>query len=485
MLTRKRMLALAGAGLVAGAASFAQAADTDLRGELEALKAEVATLRSQQNENWLNTRRSAEVKALVKEVLADADTRASLLEGGLTAGHNGKNFFLASEDGSFLLKVKGQIQFRYVANFQNDDDDVLTLPNTADTDEANTGFVVRRAKLSFSGHVASPKLGYEIQLSIDRGDNQALADKIKISYQINDCWSIWFGEDKAPFLREELVSSSKQLAVERSYVNEIFTLDRVQGVALDYNSDMLRASFMISDGMRSGDGSGSSNPFTQSDEFLAQVPGRNISKDFDEDASDIALTARVDLKLAGNWEQWDDFTAWEGEDTAVFVGAAIHWEEGESGETSFDNNSFLMWTVDAAIEIQRFNAFVALNGMHTDVERQAAATAQDYDIYGLVAQAGYQIPFNGEIVEPFIRYEWIDFDNAISSALPAPNTDNRVHMITVGGNYYFNKHSAKFTLDVVHAFDSLYIPSTGLGLLADGFQQEGQTVVRAQFQLLF
>ena len=76
-----------------------------LRAELDAVRAtnnqlqgEVAKLRNAGDENWLNERRAAEVKSLVKEVLADADTRASLLEGGMSAGHNGKNFFLASEE---------------------------------------------------------------------------------------------------------------------------------------------------------------------------------------------------------------------------------------------------------------------------------------------------------------------------------------------------------------------------------------------------
>ncbi len=491
------VLALGTSGLaLAGTTTPAESTQLDsLRQELaqlrqsnNSLQQQVAQLRTDQGENWLNARRAEEVKALVKEVLADADTRASLLEGGMTAGYK-KNFFLASEDGSFMLKIKGQIQFRYIAAFR---DGQHNTPGAGTAnDDLESGFTIRRAKINFGGHIGSPKLGYDIQLAVDRGSNTAIADKIKISYDINDCWSLWFGEDKAPFLREELISSSKQMAVERSYVNEIFTVDKVQGVALEYSSDMIKGSVMISDGLKSGDGSGSAYRFTQLDDYDAQPVDRTgISKDFDDDASDFALTARIDAKLAGDWKQWEDFTAWDGEEMAVFVGAAIHWEEGETGD-GFDNNDFFAYTVDTSLEVQRFSAYMAFIGLHTNVERQAAVAAQDYNIFGFVGQVAYQIPMaDKQILEPFIRYEWVDFDNAISTAAAPATADDEVQLITVGFNYYFAKHAAKFTLDVVYAFDAIPIGEAGLGLNSDrvpagGIANDDQTVIRAQFQLLF
>jgi len=461
----------------------------ELRQANQSLRQAVGQLQSDMGETWLNERRAEEVKTLVREVLADADTRASLLEGGMTAGHNGKNFFLASEDGSFLLKIKGQIQFRYVANWR---DEPATAGNSIDNSE--TGFVVRRAKIQFSGHISSPKLTYALQLSVNRDDNSAIADKIVIGYAFNENWSIWFGEDKAPFLREELTSSSKQLAVERSYVNEVFTVDKAQGVALTYKSERIRVTAMINDGMRSGDGSSSVNPFTQLDDFDAQndpdgggplTGDRSTSKDFYEDATDFALTARVDILVTGGWHQMADFTAWDGEEMAVFVGAAIHWEEGESGDR-FNNNDFFMWTFDGSVEYQRFNLFLAVMGMHTDVTGLNAAgtgPAKSYDMLGFVVQAGYQIPFRGEVIEPFIRYEWVDFEDAIISS--GTNVDDEIAIITFGFNWYFNKHAAKFTADVMYALDPVPLSSSGLGLLSDVRDQDEQLVLRGQFQLLF
>jgi len=67
--------------------------------------------------------------------------------------------------------------------------------------------VIRRAKLNFPGNVTDPRLGYAIQLAIDRSTNTATSDKIVISYGLSGGVTLWDGEDKAPFLREELISS--------------------------------------------------------------------------------------------------------------------------------------------------------------------------------------------------------------------------------------------------------------------------------------
>ena len=155
-------------GLIAGTmvgvltAGGALAATPGNAGEVEALRAEVAAMKarlaefeSKQSVNWLDERKAEQVKSLVREVLADADTRSSLLQDGATAGHNGKNFFLASEDGSFMMKISGQIQMRHIANFRDDDNSTSDDPGV---DEFERGFETRRAKVEVSGHIADPRI---------------------------------------------------------------------------------------------------------------------------------------------------------------------------------------------------------------------------------------------------------------------------------------------------------------------------------------
>ena len=82
----KKLVMLAGVALCMGTSAFAQQSNTD------------------------------EIRSVVAEMLADAETRSSLLSAG-DAGHDGR-FFIAGD--GFRLNVGGHIQFRYIANFRDD-----------------------------------------------------------------------------------------------------------------------------------------------------------------------------------------------------------------------------------------------------------------------------------------------------------------------------------------------------------------------------
>lgn len=429
------------------ASAWAESADTaSLQAEVAALRSEVAQLRQSQDANWLNERRAEEVKGLIREVLSDAQTRQSLLQDGITAGHNGSNFFLASNDGSFLLNIGGQVQFRWIANHQNDR-----------SDEDDSGFQVRRTKLKFGGHIADPRIGYDIVLATDYRDGNVFLEDVVLSYDLTDNLEILAGKFKLPFLREELVSSSRQLTVERSSVNEYFTLNRAEQIQLVYTADMFRVAGALSDGANSE------------------------TSDYNADTAEIALTGRVDVKLAGEWDQEADFTSWSGEPLAVFVGGAVHYETGDAQNAAVNaaraTADYFSWTIDGQVEYQGANLAAAFIGGHVNPDM-----GSDFDMYGFVVQGGYNI---NDKLEPFIRWEWIDDD--------AASTDD-FQALTFGANYYLNGHAAKFSADLVWVYDGALVSnpfganptSTGLGL-GDFTSAEDDDVLalRAQFQLLF
>lgn len=437
------ILAIGLGGVVHAESTPSQAA---MQSELTALKTRLAELEAKQNDTWLNERRAEEVKSLVREVLSDADTRASLLANGLSAGHNGKHFFLASEDGSFVLNAGAQIQFRYIYNSRN--------RAGAAVDENEFGFQLRRAKLFFNGHIGSPRITYAIGLQTARNSETVFLDHAWFGYKLMDGVTVYGGESKAPFLREELTSSKRQLAVERSSVNEFFTAGRVQGVWTKIEvDDHTKLTVAITDGVNSGEAGG--------------------TKDFHNDISDFALTARVDMRLAGQWAQMKDFAAWSGEETAMFVGGAFHWEIAETGDnqTSFPGiDDMFTWTIDGSIECEGTNLYAAIVGVHFN----NIGGTNDIDQFGFVVQGGIMlIP---DKFEPFLRWEWID-----------PDTTHAVNLVTVGTNYYLHKHNAKITTDLVWALNSLATigASSSQGLLGDSVGQRNQVALRAQFQLVY
>ncbi len=463
MFSSKQIVYLAAvlvSGISSGVLAETVPADTAMQAELAALRARLGELEARQNDTWLNERRAEEVKGLVREVLADADTRASLMADGMTAGYN-KGFFLASEDGNNLLKVSGQVQFRYIFNSRDS--------QVAAQDNDEFGFQLRRVKLFFKGHLGSPRIVYSVGLQAHRNTQNIDLDHAYFGIKIADNMTLFAGEDKAPFLREETTSSKKQLTVERSLMNELFTAGRIQGIWLKVEAnDYAKITLTVNDGVNSGE--------------------VGTTADFQNDATDIAFGARIDLRLAGQWEQMKDFSAWSGEEQAVFIGAAIHHEVVETGDgqantplpttsgfnstgTAIAVDEFTAWTIDGSIESEGVGIYAAVTGVHFN----ALGGVNDVDAFGLVVQGSMMII--PDKLEPFIRWEHID-----------PDTSHDVNLVTVGANYYLNKHNAKFTTDLVWALNSLTNVggSSGLGLLADtAANNRNQIVLRTQFQLLF
>ena len=168
-----------------------------------------------------------------------------------------------------------------------------------------------------------------------------------------------------------------------------------------------------------------------------------------------------------------DFSAWSGEEMAVFVGAAFHYQSSETGDGQVSApglDSFVSWTIDGSIENEGWNLFASITGSNTE----GAGATPDLSLVGFVIQSGYMVV--PDTFEPFVRWEWID-----------PDVSHQVNLVSVGANYYLNRHNAKITADVVWAQNSLDVigGSSGLGLLTDVAGETDQVAIRAQFQLLF
>lgn len=502
-----RQLAVGSLVLGLTGAAFGETNANDVQAQMESLKAQVAQLSAankemqsqvgqlstKNDETWLNQKRAEEVKSLIKEVLSDADTRASLLESGATAGHNGTNFFLASEDGNFLLKVWGQIQARYIANFRNKVDnhengDGDLVKTTIDPSE--DGFQIRRAKVGFEGFIGDPKLEYRILFAPNRDTGAVEIEDAWIAYTVMDGVKVWGGRYQDRFSREAYMSSKNQQTVDRSTVAYAFAGNDgfVEGVGVEWKvlPDWLTLSANVNDGLNSGTQGGASTGF------------QNGGNDFNNDATDIAVTARADAKLTGDWKNMSDVEAWSSvEDLQIFLGGAVHYELGESGDRNAASNfkvtspglgaltipydDFTQFTVDGIVKIQGFSLMAAGYAWFIETPEAAPTGKGTVEAYAATIQAGYfVIP---DKLEPFVRYEYIMVDNALDT--------NDLSIVTGGFNYFFKKHAAKLTVDAVWAINNVNSANTfgtslsGVGLLTDDLHQENQVVVRAQFQLLF
>jgi hypothetical protein len=530
-MNAKRILAIGG-GLLLGLAGVVNAdtpSNADLQAQIKSLQNEVTQLKGQQDGTWLNERRAEEVKALVKEVLADADTRASLAGDSMTAGHNGTNFFMASPDGMFTLKIWGLIQVAYIANFRNHPEPQPTAATgdliadavgavtgvVRNSNAGNAGFRVGRAQVFFDGTIGPPQFMYSVGIQADKSDETDTLYHAWIGYKFQDApVTIRFGEDNAPFMHETLTYEGYSLATEKSLVNSIFGLGQVQGLWLEIAPvDMIKIAAAIHDGSHSGVARSALTRASLSSAFGPMVSGAAIptdlttidfssligsaassigafalNKDFDNTATDFAGTIRVDFKVLGTWDQYREFASVADDQAALFFGGAFDYEKLKTGASVADDRAYTWaWTVDTTFKFKGLSVFASATGAYMHVGNAYAirggGTTKDSCNYGVVLQAGYLIP--GTAIEPFGRWEYIDLDNRATASTPD------VHILTFGANYYFKRQAAKLTAEVVWSPTSLSGLATGFanmtqqGLLTDYNGHTGQIAAIIQFQLMY
>ena len=421
-----------------------------MHGEIDDLRA-----RSGGEDNWLTEARAEQIRGLVQDVLADADTRASLLNDGLQAGWS-DHFFLASPDGRSNLTLEGLMQIRWIFNYHD-------VP-----DRNRSGFENTRDWLTFRGHVFTPDLQYLVRGDFARsGGNETLLDAW-IRYNLTDEWSIRFGQFKLPFMREELIYDGYQQAVERSVGDQSMSLMRSQGVELTYGGDFDRVSVATSDG-----GSAVLGGLGTSAGGNSHINTPALNEDVEW-----AVTARYEHLFAGNWEQFTDFTSPRGEEFGLMAGLAVHAQRTEANGMfnpfmPQHNTQWFGYTADDSAEFGGANLFAAWTHHYVDTPSIIV------NFYSLVVQGGLYLTPKWEV---FTRgeYNFVAGKNLMFEDLP---------IVTLGTNYYFEGHDVKWTTDIgfaINRVESIWVSDlAGYRMDPAGTSAEPQVVFRTQFQLLF
>jgi phosphate-selective porin len=354
------------------------------------------------------------------------------------AGRDG-SFFIAQGD-AFRLEVSGFVQFRWVGASRD-------APQQPDFEH---GFDIRRLRLTFEGTALDPRLSYKVTASFSRDGGDAGFSDAYIAYAIDDELIVRAGQFKLPLLAEELMSAKRQLAVDRSLTNGVFTLRRSQAVALEWERGPWLAAGAISDGADAAE------------------------TGWENDEADFAATARLEHTLDGDPRQFRSFSAERDTAFGWRVGAAAHYQLG-ADRPGVAQNDFVTWTLESLWQGDGWNAFLAYIGRH-ETDDPVVGSATDH---GVVAQAGR---FLTDDIEGFLRW-----DGVIPDA-DRPG-DELFQAVTVGANWYLHGQALKLTADVQwfpdRAIDNdLVSTSTRVGYLDDGADRN-EVVVRAQLQLLF
>jgi hypothetical protein len=425
-----------------GALAAEEPTAAELLEQIRALQEKVEQLERKQQQSTLT---AAEVDATVERVLRDAERRGQLLQlEGFTAGYDKGRFVLQSADGNFVLNPYFQLQTRYVLNYRED------AEPDGDNDIDN-GFEIRRAKVGFRGNVLNPRLTYNIRMAFGRNGGQGILEDAFAQYRFADSpFFIRGGQWKDNVIREEVVSSGRQLAVDRSLLNAVMqgTPQYVQGVMLGYQPDgsPFRAEVALHDGIN-----------TRNTSFQDGTGGAvGIAPNY-------GASARAEYSLQGNFRGYDDFTAMGQKEDLLVLGGGVHYSEGGSDYVVIPTVD-LHWEPSA---VRGLGIFAALIGRQRELDGTSG-----WD-YGGLLQAGYMLNDKWEV---FGRYDVIFLDDALLAA----GAEDTFHEFTVGANYYISGHT-KFTLDLGYLPNGAPSDQTGLGILAG---EGDQFIFRGQFQLL-
>ena len=315
--------------------------NADLQDRIDAaVEARIAELTVGTNNNWLNDARSDEIRGLVHDVLADADTRASLQGSGSNAGYN-DGFTVASSDGNWSLKMNGLLQTSWSNVDRDDDNDAL------DTD--GWGFDAGNTWMNFSGTIAGD-YSFDIRYNWDNtnagtavGVAAGELEWANASFAVGDGWDFTMGTQKLATARISLIDDQNQLGIndEEYFVGN--------GGTLGYTSDQLRAWLQL---INYNDNSAVAND------------------------SQYDWNIRAEYMVEGNWGQFDEFTSADGGSAGTLLGFSYL---SVNSDDANDGNA--LWTLDAQMQFGGSNLYVAYSEFNFDADIDNIDTL--YVAYGI------------------------------------------------------------------------------------------------------
>jgi len=477
-------------------------ANTSALSQIAELKAELAAMKAQQGEEWLTEQRAADIRGIVQDVLADAETRTSLQSSGATAGYD-NGFFISSADGNFRLNLNGLVQFQWILNSAKD-------RNT------QWGFNVRRARMDFSG-VLAQDWNFKFQMQYGSAYNVAAAgvrpievtDPVTNTSQVigaesggginvldaylerevdlgGTMFTVRGGQFKAPFLREWLVDDQNQLAVDRSLLNYFFYQGYSVGLQGEYASDSFRATIAYTNGVGTPVGY---NVGSYGTSWLSSP-------------TQYSFAGRADFKLSGSWDQFDDFNSRPGTEAGVMVGIGALYQKYNNNADDYvrqlndptfgittANSKVFGLTADLTWDFGGASLFASFVWQNVDAPDAGLSTLNPW---GFTVQGGY---FLTDDFELFGRYSYADLDVPDSiNGFPVPSTGldgfDSLNVVTFGVNYFLSSN-VKLTADLSWSLDTLGIfQSSGAGFREDvddssGNANDNQVAIRTQLQLTF
>ncbi|MEX2600218.1 MAG: porin [Balneolaceae bacterium] len=289
---------------------------------------------------------------------------------------------------NYSMTLGSRLQIRYLYQNLEESDD-------------NSSFGIRRARLSLSGNAYS-RFRYAMQLGLAGGSVNLLDANIR--YEFTPMVTLWAGQGKALFGRQQLTSSGNLHFVDRTAVDGRFSAGRQAGVALTGQNESQTFEYGI--GIYNGNGINSAND-----------NGKHMK------------VARVVLTPFGAYSPSESAHDYPDSPRLAIGFSGLHTTSG-SGDSETEIKRI---NSEAAFKVHGFN----VTGEYYWEESSLSGSSNGLNTNGWYLQGGYLLPDRKN--EIALRYAAI-----------SPDTNTNTDRIETGVafSHYFMQHRAKIQADI-------------------------------------
>jgi hypothetical protein len=341
---------------------------------------------------------------------------------------------VVAQDSSYSMKFNLRMQSLFTSDWGVSEDN-----NFGDAESA---FLIRRARLKFQGFAYSPRLEYKVELGLSNRDISGASDFTSdsprfildavVKWNFYENFELWVGQAKLPGNRERLISSGSLETVDRSLLNSRFNIDRDLGLQLHHETS-LGGDFIMREALS-----------------VAQGEGRNVTTG---NLGGYQYTARLEFLPFGDFEDYEGADFAREDKPKLAVGLSYDYNNdavrtrSNSGsymliENGFFETDITTYFVDAIFKYRGFSALGEyayrdadeIFAMDPDGTLTGAAVNAGQ---GLNLQAGYLFPNNIQLLG---RYTNIDLEDSVTQIVE--------NQYTLGLSKYIVKHKLKVQTDL-------------------------------------
>lgn len=352
----------------------------------------------------------------------------------ITENKYGKGIInVIAEDSSYSVKMGLRMQSLFTSDWGIDD---------GNFGEAESAFLIRRARLKFDGYAYTPRLKYKVELGLSNRDISGASEFTRnapriildavVKWNFYENFELWAGQAKLPGNRERLISSGSLETVDRSLLNSRFNIDRDLGLQLHHET-LLGGNFIMREAVS-----------------VAQGEGRNITAG---NLGGYQYTARLEFLPFGDFADYEGADFVREDKPKLAVGFSYDYnddavkERSNMGSYMFIDNDFFQTDIttffaDAMFKYEGFSLLTEFAKRSAD---EIFARNSDGVLTGDAVnagnafnfQVGYLFQNNLQVVG---RYTTIDLENQITQLVE--------DQYTLAISKYFVGHKLKIQTDL-------------------------------------